>query len=283
VTAAIANLPFTMEYISVKLCRLFVHEDFVHGVYDYADPNRSAEVELIRQCMVAWDTPVGGRKGNIRSVLNTIFNSELFRSHGGSLQKVKTPVEFAASAIRALRAPGPSGLTARTDGYSISGRSRTSSSAPLTRMGAMMLFDRDAPDGYPEAGAPWISSGTLAERVRFIQTMLMTTTDTNKNDGISGGNFNITDPVGLLKAKTPSGSWSDAGAVSDFFLGILYPAEGRANLDEYRTLAINFLNTDDNGSAPSLFTTLVNTTPAYDSRVRAMVAMLMTLPRFQEQ
>src|SRR5205085_11674702 len=26
VAAAIANLPFTMEYLSVKLCRLFVHE-----------------------------------------------------------------------------------------------------------------------------------------------------------------------------------------------------------------------------------------------------------------
>jgi hypothetical protein len=28
---------------------------------------------------------------------------------------------------------------------------------------------------------------------------------------------------------------------------------------------------------------LNNTTTAYDSRVRAMVAMLMSLPRFQEQ
>ncbi len=64
-----------------------------------------------------------------------------------------------------------------------------------------------------------------------------------KTDGISGGNFNQTDPVGLLKAKLPSGSWNNAGAVADLFLGFLFPAEGKANLDEYRTLAINFLNT----------------------------------------
>ncbi len=286
----LADLPFTMEYISVKLCRLFIHEDFEHGVYDYTDPNRSAEAELIRRCMVAWNTPVNGRKGNIRSILNTIFDSDLFRSHGGSLQKVKTPLEFAASTIRALRSTNTAGQpTASTDGYSISGRSRTASTAPLTRMGSMMLFDRDAPDGYPETGAAWISSGTLAERIRFVQSTLMSATDTNKHDTINDGtvnnnqNFNRTDPVGLLKAKLPSGSWNDAGAVSDFFLGILFPAEGSANLDSVRTLAINFLNTNDNGVGTSFFASLGNTTPAYDTRVRAMVSMLMTLPRFQEQ
>ena len=290
VTAHIANLPFTMEYLSVKLCRLFVHEGFPnpntfvgsaeYNFYDYTNPNRSAEAELVRQCMVAWDTPVNGRKGNIRAVLNTIFNSDLFRSHGGSLHKVKTPVEFAVSAVRALQSTNSA--TGGTDGYSISGRSRTASSAPLTRMGSMMLFDRDAPDGFPEAGAPWISSGTLAERVRFIQTFLMTITDTNKNDSITGGNFNLSDPVALLKAKTPSGSWNNAGAVADFFLANLFPAEGAGNLQSYRSLAISFLDTNDNGVGQSLFSGLVNVT-AYDSRVRATVAMLMTLPRFQEQ
>ena len=67
------------------------------------------------------------------------------------------------------------------------------------------------------------------------------------------------------------------------FLGFLFPAEGKANLDEYRTLAINFLNTNDGGTGSSFFNGLGNTTAAYDTRVRAMVSMLMTLPRFQEQ
>ena len=295
ITTHIANLPFTMEYISVKLCRLFVHDNFPNpntlpgsaegAFYDYTNPNRSAEAELVRQCMVAWNTPgLDGRKGNIRQVLNAIFSSDLFRSHGGSLQKVKTPVEFAVSAIRALQSTNTSGVPfARTDGYSISGRSRSASSSPLTRMGSMMLFDRDAPDGYPETAAPWISSGTLAERTRFIQTYLMAVGDANKNDGISGGNNNVSDPVGLLKAKLPSGSWSDPGAVADFFLGILFPSEGAGNLQDFRALAIDFLNTNDNGVGTSSFASLVNTTPAYDSRVRALVAALMSSPRFQEQ
>ena len=71
--------------------------------------------------------------------------------------------------------------------------------------------------------------------------------------------------------------------MADYFLNLLYPAEGTANLALYRTAAINFLNTGDTGSAASTFSTLGNTTANYDTRVRGMVAMLMTLQRFQEQ
>jgi uncharacterized protein (DUF1800 family) len=265
----LANLPFTMEFISVKLCRLFVHDDFVHGIYDYTDPNRSAEAELVRQCMVAWNAPAGdGRRGNIRSVLTTIFNSDLFRSHGGSLQKVKTPLEFVASSIRATRARNANGtFTASTDGYSFN--------SPLSRMGGMNLFNRAEPDGYPEAGPPWISAGTLDERVRFVQALL------NAGTGDDAGNC-VTDPVALLKLKLPSNQWNNAGNVADYFLSIIYPGEGKANLDAYRNLAMNFLNTSDTGGS-DLFTALNNAQTTYDTRVRGMVSMLMTLQRFQEQ
>src|SRR5206468_441064 len=108
------------------------------------------------------------------------------------------------SVIRALRSAKPDGtFTAATDGYSISGRSG-SASYPLVRMGSMLLFNRDSPDGYPEASDPWVSAGTLAERIRFTQTLLMAVGDTNRNDGISGGNNNVADPVGLLKMKLPT-------------------------------------------------------------------------------
>lgn len=295
VIASLSTNIYTAEYLSVKLCRLFVHDEFPnpttttdlpeYAFYDYSNPNRSAEAELVRECIVAWDTPgPDGRKGNIRSVLRTIFDSELFRSHGGSMQKVKTPLEFAVSTIRALRSANTNGTyTASTDGYSIGGRSRTASSSPIIRMGNMRLFDRDAPDGYPESGPPWISAGTLAERVRYVQTTLMAIGDAAKADGISGGNNNVTDPVGLLKKKLPTASWNNAGAVSDYFLSILFPGEGKANLDLYRGNAINFLNTSDDGASSSPFTGLNNTSSAYDTRVRAMVAMLLTLQRFQEQ
>lgn len=280
VIAHLSTNLFTAEYVSVKLCRIFVHDEFPnptthtdlpeYAYYNYTDPNRSAEAELVRQCLVAWDTPASdGRKGNLRSVLRTIFNSELFRSHGGSMQKVKTPVEFVVSAVRALRSANTNGtFTANTDGYSYSG--------PMGRMGSMGLFNRAEPDGYPESGPAWISAGTLAERLRYVQSLLLSAT------GDDAGN-NTTDPVALLKKKLPAASWNNATAVADYFVSILFPAEGKANLDLYRNAAVTFLNTDDAGTTSSAFSSLGNTTTPYDTRVRGMVSLLMTTQRFQEQ
>jgi hypothetical protein len=224
--------------------------------------------------MLAWEHSLP--KGQIRSVLATIFNSQLFRSHGGALQKVKTPLEFAVSTIRALRWANPDGtFTADTDGYSL----RT----PMSRMGGMNLFDRAEPDGFPETAPGWISAGTLAERLRFAQSVLLAAGQNGKDD--AGAN-NVTDPVTLLKNKLPAASWNDAGAVADYFLGILFPCEGRANLDLYRNLAIKFLNTADDGVATSNFRNLAVSNAAgspYDTRVRGMVGLLLASQRFQEQ
>jgi uncharacterized protein (DUF1800 family) len=287
-----ADLPFTAEYLSVKLCRVFVHDGFPnpttrpelpeYAFYDYTNPNRSAEAELVRQCIVAWMTPAtDGRRGNLRSVLRTIFNSELFRSHAGSRQKVKTPLEFVASAARALRSIDGNGVaTSFTDG---------NFSSPLSRMGVMSLFNRAEPDGYPETAAPWISAGTLAERLRFVQTMCMDPAQTGGRPTDAGGT--TVEPVELLQRKLPPASQLNAGSVSDLFIGYLFPGEGAANLDLYRAAAVNFLNDGSadpvaNNTSTRTFAQLtVSTAPtsSYDLRLRGMVAMLMTLQRFQEQ
>jgi uncharacterized protein (DUF1800 family) len=281
--AHLADLPYTQEYICVKLCRLFVHDDFAHG-YDFTDPNLSPEGRLVRDCMLAWEN--GSPKGQLRAVLATIFNSDLFRSHDTAFQKVKTPLEYAVSALRAQRqALGGGVFTASTDGYAISGSgtSATPSSAPLSRMGGMYLFERADPDGYPEGAGGWISAGTLAERLRFVQSICLASGQSGKSDA---GNNNLTDPVGLLQARLPSSvDQRDAAKVADLFVGLFYPGEGRANLDLYRQNAVLFLNTDDSGNASPFANLTISKTAnsAYDNRVRGMAAMLLTLQRFQEQ
>lgn len=265
----LADQPFTQEFISVKLCRLFVHDDFTTG-YDFTDPNLSPEGRLVRACMQAWEE--GVPKGQLRKVLAVIFSSELFRSQSGSMQKVKTPFEFTVSAIRALRGQTKDGAyTADSNGTGIRD--------PLNRMGRMRLFDRDDPDGYPESGAPWISAGTLAERLRFVQALLVPPSGGGGRNDATG---NTADPVKLLKDRLPSSAWNDAGAVADYFIGIIYPSEGKANVAEYRSIAVDMLNTSEDGATASAFSTLTNAT-AYDTRVRAMVAALLTFQRFQEQ
>jgi uncharacterized protein (DUF1800 family) len=279
VISHLANLPYTQEYISVKLCQLFVHENFEYGVYDYRPSSLSPEVQLVKDCMTAWRTPgPDGRQGNLRAILQTIFNSHLFRSHGASHQKVKSPLEFSISAIRALRANfDGTNYTAYTDGDDIR--------VPISRMGNMNLFDREEPDGYPETGRLWLNTANLCERMRFAQNLCMSPTSSLKDDdygsgtGGSGGDDNVADPGQLLHLKLPQSQWNDAGAVVDFFLGLLYPGEGRANLDLDRQAAINFLNTDNLGAASPF----ADSPTEYDGRVRGMVALLMCFPRFQEQ
>lgn len=291
----LADMPFTQEYISIKLCRLFVHDDFpnpsndpnnpAYDFYNYAGGNLSAEAQLVRQCMLAWEN--SSPKGQIRPVLATIFNSELFRGNGASLQKVKTPLEYTVSAVRALRSSTngtfqPGSYSADTDGRDLI--------APIQRMGDMLLFDRAEPNGYAEDAAPWISAGTLAERIRFVQAYLMVkgqpayVTATKKDAGVT----TICSPVSLIFSDVPEANRQDAGSIADFFLGLIYPGEGAGNLDYYRTAAIQFL---DDGSADATtnafpFSALmVSDFPGspYDIRVRGMVAMLLSLQRFHEQ
>jgi uncharacterized protein (DUF1800 family) len=272
-----ADQPFTQEFISVKLCQLFVHDDF-HPGYDYADAARTPEEDLVRACMLAWENPPGGGpKGQLRAVLRTIFNSALFRSHLASQQKVKTPLEFAVSAVRALRARQPDGsFTANSDGYGLYNL--------MNRAGRMRLFDRAEPNGYPEAGPGWISAGTLSERLRFIQSAVGVP---DNRAGDAGANTTA-DPVALLRLKHPE-ALRDAAGVAGYFVDLLFPAEGPANLAEFRTLAVEYLNTADNdanladGLAASPFANLTPGTAAYDTRVRGLVAFLMCTQRFQEQ
>lgn len=154
-------------------------------------------------------------------------------------------------------------------------------------MGGMLLFNREDPDGYPEAGSGWINAGSLAERVRYVQSLLMSSSVTNKDDNNAALTRNITDPVSLLRHRLPVvADQKDAGKVADLFLGLIYPGEGKASLDEYRSAAIDWLNTTDDGLSPSLFSSLTPSSAAgsvYDTRVRGLVAMLLTMDRFHEQ
>ena len=114
-------------------------------------------------------------KGKRPLVLNVIFNSDLFRSQSGNARKNQNAARIRRECrARFAHQPPAAGFTATTDGYS--------SAHPLDRMGSMKLFDRDAPDGYPETGPNWISAGTLVERIRFIRAFL------NSGTGDDAGN-----------------------------------------------------------------------------------------------
>lgn len=278
-----ADQPFTQEYLSVKLCRLLVHDNFHHG-YDFTDAENSAEESLVHECMLAWENPSnGGPKGQMREVLRVILKSDLFRNPNTAAAKVKTPLEFAASTLRAFRSVKPDGGTTA----SVDAPNLIASGGLLDRAGRMRLFDRADPDGYAEDAGSWISAGTLGERLRYVQSLALAGAGLASGTGVrsspdSLGSSRI-DPSALLALRLTNGTNRSAEAVSDELLRLLFPSEGAGNLRQYRALAIQFLNTADNGTTASNFSSLVPGTKEYDGRVRGLAALLLSSPRFQEQ
>jgi hypothetical protein len=175
---------------------------------------------------------------------------------------------------------GPTNFTASTDGDSIAG---ANANTPLIRAGNMGLFDRDTPDGYPEDGNGWISAGTLNERTRWVQTALMAVGDAAKNDGIAGGNNTIVDPMALITRRLNPAQQNDIDAIVNMFLELIFLGEGNINLDLYRNMAKDWLNQDKDGNPSSYASAPATGTNGKEERVRGMVALLLSLPRFHEQ
>jgi uncharacterized protein (DUF1800 family) len=129
----LATRPATANFIATKLVRRFV-----------ADVPPPALV--LRAAAVFEKTG-----GDIRQVLRTIFVSEEFL--GGSFRsaKVKTPLEFVVSAVRATGAEV-------VDARDLARR--------IGEMG-MPLYLQQPPTGYKDTAEEWISTSALLERMNF--------------------------------------------------------------------------------------------------------------------
>ncbi len=93
--------------------------------------------------------------GNIRAVMRTILDpsraGNVFWSRIAYRAKVKTPVEYINSIMRALDWPIASEAL-----------------PPANEAMGMHLFTRNAPDGCSEYGFDWSSVGSLLEKVNFV-------------------------------------------------------------------------------------------------------------------
>jgi uncharacterized protein (DUF1800 family) len=129
----LATSPQTAHFISLKLAERFVSDDPPPALVD-----RMAKTFL-------------KKKGDIREVLNTLFHSPEFWNDETYRAKVKTPLEFVASAVRATGADVQDAL-------------------PLTRqlnnMG-MPLYGAQPPTGYSMKAETWVSSSALLNRMNF--------------------------------------------------------------------------------------------------------------------
>jgi uncharacterized protein (DUF1800 family) len=129
----LATSPQTAHFISLKLAERFVADDPPAALVD-----RMAKTFL-------------KKKGDIREVLIVLFHSPEFWQDTTFRAKVKTPLEFVASAVRATGAEVD-------DAQPLAQQ--------LNRMG-MPLYGAQPPTGYSMKAETWVSSSALLNRMNF--------------------------------------------------------------------------------------------------------------------
>jgi uncharacterized protein (DUF1800 family) len=129
----LATSPQTAHFISLKLAQRFVSDDPPPALVD-----RMAKT-------------FEKKKGDIREVLSTLFHSPEFWADGTYRAKVKTPLEFIASAVRATGADVQDALPLARQ---------------LNNMG-MPLYGAQPPTGYSMKAETWVSSSALLTRMNF--------------------------------------------------------------------------------------------------------------------
>jgi uncharacterized protein (DUF1800 family) len=133
----LATSPQTAHFISLKLAQRFVADDPPPALVD-----RMAKT-------------FEKSKGDIREVLASLFHSPEFWADSTYRAKMKTPLEFVASAVRATGAD-------------------VDDAFPLARQVANMgmpLYSAQPPTGYSMKADTWVSSSALLNRMNFALGM----------------------------------------------------------------------------------------------------------------
>ena len=129
----LATSPQTAHFISLKLAQRFVSDD--------------PPAELVDRMAKTFEK----KKGDIREVLSTLFHSPEFWDDGTYRAKMKTPLEFVASAVRATGADVDDAIPLARQ---------------LNNMG-MPLYGAQPPTGYSMKAETWVSSSALLNRMNF--------------------------------------------------------------------------------------------------------------------
>jgi uncharacterized protein (DUF1800 family) len=129
--------PSTAKFISKKLAQRFVADDPPQALIDR---------------MAATFTKTDG---DLRAVLQTLFSSVEFSSEGAFQSKLKSPLEFVVSSVRALDAEA-------TDTMGLAQR--------IAEMG-QPLYGKVEPTGYPNTGESWASTAGILARINFATAL----------------------------------------------------------------------------------------------------------------
>jgi uncharacterized protein (DUF1800 family) len=133
----LATSPATAKFISTKLAVRFVNDDPPAALVD-----KMAQTFLISG-------------GDIKAVLRTMFEAPEFWAPAAQRTKVKTPLEFVVSAVRASGANVNNALPLVQ---------------ALDKLG-MPLYGMQTPNGYAWTSDAWVNTGALVSRMNFALVM----------------------------------------------------------------------------------------------------------------
>ena len=163
----LASQPATARHIAFQLCQRFI-----------ADTPPPSAVDAVAKSF----TDSGG---DLKKVYAALFATPEFNSKGAYRAKIKSPLEYAVSAVRALDGsfamPDPNnprqrqwltliGISSRDRSNNRDNLPRRPLASEIATMG-QPLWGYQAPTGYPENSQEWVSSSALISRLNFALSL----------------------------------------------------------------------------------------------------------------
>jgi uncharacterized protein (DUF1800 family) len=170
----LAHHPATAHHIAYKLCQRLV-----------ADEPPPALVDRVAKKFLATD-------GDLRETVRAVINSPEFWDPSVYRSKVKSPFEYAISAVRAINA-------------------QITDAAPIARSLQQIgepLYGAQPPTGYSDKADVWINTGALMNRLNFALTLAA-----NKLPGVHG------DVVSLIPAREAADASHSVEALAQALTG----------------------------------------------------------------
>ena len=233
VVTTLANHPATPWFISHKLFTFFVYEN----------PSTDDLKPLV-------DT-YSASGHNMGSVMRTLLLSPQFSSARAYRSRVKSPVEFAVGAYRALGVLG--------DGQGLPN---------ITTLMGQTVFDPPNVAGWPgdKVSSLWLNSGTWMTRLNYIDLLLARGTLAS----------NAASPLVDVQAIVTANKIDSPEHFVDYFSSFLL--DGTLDSDR-RTQFINYFTTDDT-NAGAQHITLTNGQSYPVNRVRGTLYLIMASPEY---
>lgn len=244
---AMVGHPSTAEFISLKLINRFVTDEISLDSYHQRTAPEPV-LQMMDDTIEAWFST--SPPGNIRTVMKTLLDTKrpgnAFWTRLAYRAKVKTPVEYINSMVRALD-------------WNLKPEDLPDVSEEM----GMHLFTRDEPDGWSEHGFDWVSTGGLLERINFVERLA----DYNADDYLE--NWDVGRFLTSRGLKT-------AEDIIDYFDRLLVNGKMSENT---RAVLLDYSSTNSNGVTVQFSSTRRD----YEKRAGELIGLILAMPECHYQ